>query len=195
MEIMKSLNGGILPPKWEIFRYFLSTLVLTNNGNLDIHHHGEAGSYNPSCTLELLEGGRAIGLDGQELNSCAVEPEPEAPAVEGPAADAAPKKRAKKEKGAAAKSGADVANPEEASQEIPVPEQQDEQKEPAEKADGNAKRRKKASKADVAAPEVAADEAPTQDQEDAPTQIQEDTPTQDQQADAQPAAETAEPVV
>merc|ERR1719379_3257134 len=108
MEIMKSLNGGILPPKWEIFRYFLSTLVLTNNGNLDIHHHGEAGSYQDSCTLELLEGGRAIGLDGQELNSCAVEPEPEAPAAlaaEGAAQEPAPKKRSKKEKGAAAKSG------------------------------------------------------------------------------------------
>ena len=39
---------------------------------------------------------------------------------------------------------ADVENPAEAADETPLPETQDEQKEAADKADGNAKRRKKA---------------------------------------------------
>jgi ribonuclease E len=138
-------------------------LVLTNNGNVDIHPHADE----KSCTLELLEGGRAIGLDGQAINSSAVGDAAEAPASEAPAEDPAPKKRAKKEKNPVAKSGEDVANPAEAAHEAPMEEQHDEQTVPAEKADGNAKRRKKASKVDVAAPEVAADDAPTQDQENA----------------------------
>merc|ERR1719235_1884773 len=111
IEAMRSFDPNM--PKWEMFRYFLSALVLTNNGNVNIDDTKAPLSFD----LEMLEGGRAIGLDGQELNECAVEAEPEAPAAEGPAKDPAPKKRAKKEKNAAAKSGEDVAEPAEAAHE------------------------------------------------------------------------------
>jgi len=153
-------------PKWEQYRYFLAALVLCNNGNVDIHQHLDQPMEERSCTLELLEGGRSIGLVGQAMHNGPglddAEPAP-APAEGGAAA---PKKRGPKKgkKGAAEPDeSADVENPAEAADETPLPETQDEQKEAADKADGNAKRRKKAPKADAAVPEDSVEEVPMQD--------------------------------
>merc|ERR1719387_1238524 len=106
-----------------------------------------------SCTLELLEGGRSIGLVGQAMHNGPglddAEPAP-APAEGGAAA---PKKRGPKKgkKGAAEPDeSADVENPAEAADETPLPETQDEQKEDAPKAD-------------AAVPEDSVEEVPMQD--------------------------------
>merc|ERR1719387_15199 len=131
-----------------------------------------------SCTLELLEGGRSIGLVGQAMHNGPglddAEPAP-APAEGGAAA---PKKRGPKKGKKGPK--ADAAVPEDSVEEVPMQDPKEEAEpaaggaeteeagieEGSQKAAGAAKRRKKAPKADAAVPEDTMEEAPTQEPKD-----------------------------
>jgi len=85
-------------PHWEVFRYFLAALVLTNNGNVDI-----LNSADKSFALSLLEGERPYALEDNEMTGFKDDKaSKEDQENKAPANEPAPK-RAKKSEGAGRK--------------------------------------------------------------------------------------------
>jgi len=125
IEFFRIVDGM---PHWEVFRYFLAALVLTNNGNVDILNSAEK-----SFGLSLLEGERPYALEDNEMTGFKDGKESkENQENMAPANEPAPK-RAKKSEGAARKAEMKAA---------PAPEEMKAEPAPAEAAP--AKRRRKA---------------------------------------------------